>query len=240
VSEIGSPAEDAIGETFEQFRKSFSYGSRNNLNFKFMKSMTDHDAAVFVADVLQQLGEAYDTGDATPMIETAIATQIAAYAPKPDSPPPMYVFDSGPFTEATTPLDEARVGMLTTSGHFLEHDDPAPEGLIGMSQTEAMARIGESLKESPILSEIPSDSHADMLTVRHGGYDIGSAEIDANVAFPIDRLNEMNEADAIGSLASKHFSFPGATSQGRLKRELDDWVGRISEEKIDYMLLVPV
>jgi hypothetical protein len=45
---------------------------------------------------------------------------------------------------------------------------------------------------------------------------------------------------AIGAVASTHFSFPGATSQGRLKRELDGWVERISRENIDYMLLVPV
>jgi hypothetical protein len=49
------------------------------------------------------------------------------------------------------------------------------------------------------------------------------------------------EADGtIGSLASTHFSFPGATSQGRLKRELDGWLERIAGENIDYMLLVPV
>lgn len=228
------------GETFEEFRLSFSYGSRNNLNFKFMKSMSDADAAAFLATLLRQLSDAYDTGDIRPMIETAITTQIAAYAPDPDGPPPMFVYDSGPFAPTTLPLNVARLGLLTSSGHYLEHEDPAPEGLQGMTQVEAMARIGESLKETPTLSEIPSDAEGSSLEVRHGGYDIGSAQIDRNVTFPIDRLNEMNQAGAFGSLATTYFSFPGATSQGRLKRELDGWIERISGENIDYMLLVPV
>lgn len=233
-------ASQEIAETFEQFRLSFSYGSRNNLNFKFMKTMSDDDAAAFLATLLRQLSDSYDTGDIAPMIETAIATQIAAYAPKPDGPPPMFQYDSGPLAPATLPLNEARLGLLTTSGHYLEHEDPAPDGLQGMTQDEAMARISDSLKETPTLSSIPSHADADSVAVRHGGYDIGSTEIDRNVTFPIDRLTEMDQAGTFGSLAATYFSFPGATSQGRLKRELDGWVERISAEDIDYMLLVPV
>ena len=226
----------ASGETFEEFRRSFSYGSRTDLNFKFLKSLSDADAAEFFATVLQQLGDAYDTGDVTPLIETAIAAQIAAYAPKPADLPPMFEFDGGPFTAPITPVTEARIGLLTTSGHFLEDEDPEPGG---MTQAEAVDRISESLKSTPILSEIPRASHSDSIAVRHGGYDIRSAEIDPNVSFPIDRLGELEQDGTIGALASTYFSFPGATSQGRLKRELGGWIERIREESVDYMLLVP-
>lgn len=236
----GDKPSEQSAETFEQFRRSFSYGSRNNLNFKFMKSMSDGDAADLFATLLRQLSDAYDTGDIAPLIETAIAAQIAAYGPKPGDPPPTYEFDSGPFTPASAPVSEARIGLLTTSGHYPEDEDPAPEGLKGMTQQDAIDRISESLKETPTLSEIPSASDTESVAVRHGGYDIGSAEIDRNVAFPIDRLDELHRAGAIGSLASSYYSFPGATSQGRLKRELDGWVERISEGRVDYMLLVPV
>ena len=234
-----APETDA-GETFEEFRRSFSYGSRSNLNFKFMKSMSDDVASAFLTDILRQLSDAYDTGDVTPMVETAISAQISGYAPEPDGPPPMYRFDSGPFSPASLPIGEARMGLLTTSGHYPEGDDPAPEGLKGMSQSEAEARISASLKETPILSEIAFDAAVESVAVRHGGVDIASAEIDRNVAFPMDRLNEMNQAGVFGSLASTFFSFPGATSQGRLKRELDGWIERIADQNVDYMLLVPV
>ena len=76
------------GETLEQFRRSFSYGSRSNLNFKFMKSMSDDEAAAFIEDTLRNLSDAYNTGDVAPMIETAISAQIAGYAPDPNGPPP--------------------------------------------------------------------------------------------------------------------------------------------------------
>jgi D-proline reductase (dithiol) PrdB len=109
-----------------------------------------------------------------------------------------------------------------------------------MTQADAVDRISESLRETPILSEIPRTSDADSITVRHGGYDITSAEIDPNVSFPIDRLSELEQDGAIGELTSTYFSFPGATSQGRLKRELGGWIDRIKEENLDYMLLVPV
>lgn len=226
-----------VGETFDEFRRSFSYGSRGNLNFKFMKSMSDADAAAFLATVLQQLGDAYDTGDVSPMIATAIEAQIAAYAPKPADMPPMFEFDSGPFAPATTSVSEATIGLLTTSGHFLEDDDPEPDG---MTQAEAVDRISESLRGTPTLSEIPRMSHVDSIAVRHGGYDITSAEVDPNVSFPIDRLNDLERDGTIGALASTYFSFPGATAQGRLKRELGRWIDRIKEENVDYMLLVPV
>lgn len=226
-----------VRETFDEFRRSFSYGSRGNLNFKFMKSMSEADAAAFLATVLQQLGDAYDTGDVSPMIETAIEAQIAGYAPKPADMPPMFEFDSGPLALAKTPVGEATIGLLTTSGHFLENEDPDPDG---MTQTEAVDRISESLRETPILSEIPRTSRVDSITVRHGGYDITSAEIDPNVSFPIDRLNDLEHDGTIGALASTYFSFPGATSQGRLKRELGGWIDRINEENVDYILLVPV
>jgi D-proline reductase (dithiol) PrdB len=237
VSDDAEESVTGVGETFDEFRRSFSYGSRNNLNFKFMKSMSDADAADFLATVLLQLGDAYDTGDVTSMIDTAIEAQIAGYAPKQADMPPMFEFDNGPFTPASTPISEATIGLLTTSGHFLEDDDPEPEG---MTQADAVDRISESLRETPILSEIPRTSDADSITVRHGGYDITSAEIDPNVSFPIDRLSELEQDGAIGELTSTYFSFPGATSQGRLKRELGGWIDRIKEENLDYMLLVPV
>ncbi len=237
MSDDADASVTGVGETFDEFRRSFSYGSRGNLNFKFMKSMSEADAAAFLATVLQQLGDAYDTGDVSPMIETAIEAQIAGYAPKPADMPPMFEFDSGPFAPAKTQVSEATIGLLTTSGHFLEDDDPEPEG---MTQAEAVDRISESLRGTPTLSEIPRTSDVESITVRHGGYDITSAAIDPNVSFPIDRMNELERDGTIGALASTYFSFPGATSQGRLKRELDAWIDRIKAENLDYMLLVPV
>ncbi|MDK1019661.1 MAG: glycine/sarcosine/betaine reductase selenoprotein B family protein [Actinomycetota bacterium] len=227
-------------ESFEAFRKSFSYGDRNDLNFKFFKGLSDDDAASFLQTMLDQLGDAFDTGDVQPLIEAAIQAQVAGYTPGPDAPPPTFAYDHGPFTPARIPVADARVGLLATSGHFVAGDDPEPFGETAMTQAEAIERIGEFISESPVLSEIPSTTPTSELRVRHGGYDIRSAEMDPNVTFPIDRLREAHDDGRVGSLPDTFFSFPGATSQGRLRKVLPGWVARAHEESIDVMLLVPV
>lgn len=227
-------------ESLESFRKSFSYGTRNDLNFKFFKAMSDDDVAAFLQTVLHHLGDAYDTGNIQPLIDAAYEAQVAGYVPSPGSPPPRPAEPDGAFTPLNTSVTNAKVGMLTTSGHFVAGDDPMPLGVSGMTQEEAVARISEFLKDKPTLSEIPSGTSSSDLVVRHGGYDIRSARRDPNVSFPIDRLREFNDAGRIGDRAETFYSFPGATSQGRLRSELPTWVERIREEDIDVMLLVPV
>lgn len=226
--------------SFEEFRKSFSYGTRNDLNFKFFKSQSDDEVMDFAQQLLHELGDAYDTGDVLPLIHDAIEAQIAGYAPDPLAAPPRHAFDDGPFAPVDTSVSNARVGLLTTSGHFVAGDDPMPFGESGLTQSDAMDRISDFLKDTPVLSEIPSDTPASDLRVRHGGYDIRSALKDPNVTFPIDRLREAVDDGRVNGLASTFFSFPGATSQGRLRREIPGWIDRINHEDIDVMLLVPV
>jgi len=227
-------------ESFESFRRSFSYGKRNDLNFKFFKSMSDDDVASVVQALLNGLGDAYDTGDVMPLIEVAYEAQVAGYSPVPGAPPPKFVYDDGPFTPLEIPLAEARLGLLTTSGHFVAGDDPEPFGEAAMTQEDAVARISEFLRDSPVLSDIPSDTPTSGLRVRHGGYDIRSASKDPNVTFPIDRLREARDEGRVKSLPDTFFSFPGATSHGRLREVLPGWVERLHGQDIDVMLLVPV
>jgi hypothetical protein len=227
-------------ESLETFRTSFSYGTRNDLNFKFFKGLSDDEVASFLQTLLDELGSAYDTGDIQPLIDAAYAAQVAGYSPTPDAPPPMHEYSNGPFAPFDIPLTEARIGLLTTSGHFLRDDDPQPFGETAMSQEEAVARISEFIRSAPELSEIPSSAPVSELRVRHGGYDIRSAERDSNVTFPMERLREAHAEGRVGELADTYFSFPGATAQGRLRKVLPEWVERLHDQDIDLMLLVPV
>jgi D-proline reductase (dithiol) PrdB len=122
----------------------------------------------------------------------------------------------------------------------LRDDDPQPFGETAMSQEEAVARISEFIRSAPELSEIPSSTPVSELQVRHGGYDIRSAERDSNVTFPMERLREAHAEGRVGELADTYFSFPGATAQGRLRKVLPEWVERLHDQDIDLMLLVPV
>lgn len=226
-------------ESFEAFRKSFFYGVRSDLNFKFFKDLSDDQIASFLQTLLGRLGDAYDTGDVLPLIQAAYEAQVEGYAPDPDTPP-KFLYSNGPFAPYETSVAEARMGLLTTSGHFVTGDDPEPFGEKAMTQAEAVARIGEFLSAGPVLSEIPSDTPTSKLSVRHGGYDITSTARDPNVAFPLDRLREARDDGRVGSLAETFFSFPGATAHGRLRQALPRWVEKIHDEDIDVMLLVPV
>ncbi len=228
------------GESFEDFRRSFSYGSRNDLDFKFLKSLPDDEAAEFLRLLLERLSEAYDTGDVQPLIDAAIDAQIAGYAPRAGAPSSPHTYDDGPFAPTSRPVAGSTIGLLASSGHFVEGDDPRPFGVDDMSQAEAVARIDDFLKDAPILSEIPVDVDAARLRVRHGGYDITSALRDRNVALPVDRLREAADEGRIGRLAPTAYSFPGATAQGRLRSELPAWIDRIDDGHVDAMLLVPL
>jgi hypothetical protein len=229
-----------MSETFEEFRKSFSYGSRSDLNFKFLKALSDEDAAEFLRQVLEELGDSYDHGDLDPLVQLAIDWQIRGYTPQ-EGVARRWVYEDGPFAEPARPLSESRVALLTSSGHFVAGDDPSPFGVEEMSQQEAEDRISEFLRAAPMLSRIPVDTVHDELQVRHGGYDITSAAADPGVAFPVTVLRELAAEGVIGDLHPDAFSFPGATAQKRMIKESGpQWAQLLADEGVEAVVLVPV
>jgi glycine/betaine/sarcosine/D-proline reductase family selenoprotein B len=133
------------------------------------------------------------------------------------------------------------VALLTSSGHFDRDHDPEPLGVAGMTQQEAEARISEFLREKPDLSRIPVTADADELAVRHGGYDVTSAALDHNVAFPIDVLRDFEREGVIGELHREAFSFVGAAAQRRLINESGpEWAAMLRDAEVDVVLLVPL
>ena len=222
-------------ETFEQFRKSFSYGSRNDLSFKFLANLTDAEAARFIQGLLQKLGDAYDDGDLGRIWEHAVEGQVQGYSSKVE-----WTYPEGPFQPLKRPLSQSRLVLLTSSGHFVEGDDPQPLGVKNMTQEEAVQRVKEFLKEEPKLSSIPIDTPRERLRVRHGGYDIRGALRDPNVVFPLDRLREMEKEGRIGELAPQAYSFVGACAQLRLlKGAGPQWVAMLKQQSMDAAILVP-
>jgi len=224
-------------ESFAEFKESFSYGSRSDLSFKFFKGMNDADVAAFLAQILDLVGEAYDTGDVAPIIEAAIDAQAAAYAPTGKSP---WTYEDGPFTIPAGDLSTQTVGLLTSSGHYPIAADPEPLGVAGMTQGAAEGQVNDFLKATPVLSEIPGDLPDDEIAVRHPGYDVRSVQRDPNVAFPREHLRALVADGTIGGVAESSFSFVGATSQRRLLQEIPEWADRMKAAGADVVLLVPV
>jgi len=232
----GTTPEPAF-ETLEEFKNSFSYGSRSDLSFKFLKMLAPEEAAEFFRRLLWEVGHSLDHGEIEPIHRLIFDWQVRGYEGTGRS----HTYDNAPFAAPTKSVAESRVGVLTSSGHFPAWDDPRPFGVEAMTQAEAEARISEFLRDTPTLSKIPTDIDPSELRVRHGGYDVRSVATDAEVAFPLGTMLSLEAEGVIGALSSPMYSFTGATSQGRLRKHaLPDWIDQLKDDGIDVLLLVPV
>jgi D-proline reductase (dithiol) PrdB len=212
------------------------------LNFKFLKDLSDEEFGDFLEQLLTTVSSAIDDGDAADVIDTAFRWQVQGYSGHLGDPSDFpHRHDDVPLTKLSKPLSECRVALITSSGHFLEGDDPQPFGEPSMNQHQAEARIQEFLREAPSLSSIPFDTPPDRIRVRHGGYPVQAAAADHQVALPIGHLKTLCDEGFIGELVPEAYSFVGATSQLPLQRDIaPQWAERLKEAGTDAALLVPV
>ncbi|MFW6070402.1 MAG: glycine/sarcosine/betaine reductase selenoprotein B family protein [bacterium] len=224
-------------ESFADFKNSFSYGPRCDLNFKFLKALSPDDAARFFQELLWKMGHSLDDGDVDRLIAHVQEWQTLAY----DSTVPRYTYDDGPFTPLSQPVSHSRLALLSSSGHFVEGHDPQPFGVENMTQEEAIRRMVSFLRHTPQLSEIPLSTPPHQLRVRHGGYDVRGSQADPNVTLPLDRLQSLVQEGVIGDLVDPAYSFVGAAAQTPLLRDKGpQWVRRIQEQGAGGVILVPV
>lgn len=229
-----------VTPTLAEFKDSFFYGSRSNLNVKFLARLSAEQAGDVIADMFAAISGLLDHGDPGPVIDEFIGWQQAAYQPR-DDETTRFAYDDGPLTPVTTPLAESRVALVTSSGHFVEGDDPEPFGVVDMTQDEAEARISEFLRAEPILSAVPVDTPADQLRVRHGGYPVEAVRADFQVALPTGHLATLAARGVIGAVAPRAYSFVGATSQLRLRDQVGPrWAEMLHDDDVDLALFVPV
>ena len=59
-------------ETFEEFLNSFFYGSRTDLNFKFIKELGPDAAGPFFQELFVSIASAIDSGGWQPVEETVL------------------------------------------------------------------------------------------------------------------------------------------------------------------------
>ncbi|MBT8357724.1 MAG: hypothetical protein HKO79_14760, partial [Desulfobacterales bacterium] len=139
--------------TFEDFKNSFFYGDRSDLNFKFLAHISDEQAIRFFKELLQELGSTINDGDVERLMVLLVEWQARGYAHQKN-----YDYSEGPFTRLDRRIDQAKLGLLTSSGHFVQGDDPEPLGMNAMTQQQAEDRIKDFLKTEPQISVIPSDT----------------------------------------------------------------------------------
>jgi hypothetical protein len=219
--------------SFEDFKRSFYYGAHADMQFKYLAKLSDADAADTIAGVLELVGEAFDTGDLTPLWEAAFRAQAAAYTP---AEPPVPEVDDAPFTPVEGPLAERRLVLISAGGVFVADDDPM--GPDAPTQEEALSLITQFLRGTPTLSTIPRDTPADRLTARHPGYDARTAQRDIDTVFPLSHLRDVAGEGRV-QLAEEHYGFTGATSQTRLRKEVAPrWAEHMAAREVDVAFLV--
>ncbi len=206
------------------------------MNFKFLANISDGDAATFLQELLWKIGDSFDDKDLSPVIDLIVSWQTKSYGGEKRN----FEYTDTPFTKPVKKLSESKLALITSTGHFVEGDDPEPFGVKDMTQEEAVKRIFEFIKEVPELSKIPFNTPKEKLRVRHGGYDIRGVQSDPEVALPLKAISDMANDGMIGEISSA-YSFVGACSQLRfIKETAPKWAESFKNDKTDVALLVPV
>jgi len=138
---------------------------------------------------------------------------------------PCMEFDDTPWTPWTKKLSESKVAMVSTAGLHLRGDQP----FVGGDQTYRV---------------IPSSAKANDIIMSHTsiGWDHTGFYRDLNLAFPMDRLKELDQQSVIGSLAKDYYSFMGAQQEPVkiLEETGPDVARRMKAEGVDAVFMVPV
>ena len=71
-------------------------------------------------------------------------------------------------------------------------------------------------------------------------YDRTGFQQDINVAFPLDRLQELADEGVIGSVAEFHYSFMGASHPDTMAPKANELAGLLQKDNVDAVLLAPV
>ncbi len=121
-------------------------------------------------------------------------------------------------------LAKRRVAIVTTAGIHMRGDQPFGGG--GMDY-----RV------------IPGDVADTDLVMSHTSvnFDRSGFQQDWNVAFPLDRLKELESEGAIGTIAAFHYSFMGAVwPVTRFEPKARELAALLKKDGVDAVLLSPV
>ncbi len=121
---------------------------------------------------------------------------------------------------------------------------PVKRRRIALVSTAGLVRRGEK----PFLAGegdfrcIPADTPARDLLMTHVSvnFDRTGFQRDLNTVLPVDRLNELAERGAIGSVAARHYAFMGAAEPKAMEVNARALARLLLGDKVDGVVLVPV
>ncbi len=122
------------------------------------------------------------------------------------------------------PLAESTVAIVSTAGLHLRSDAPFTVGALDYRVIPADADWGDI-----VLSHISTN------------FDRSAFQTDPNISFPLERLHEMAEADEIGGVSPRHYSFMGAMPIPAFFEDTGTEVGNmLAADGVDVAILIPV
>jgi len=137
--------------------------------------------------------------------------------------------DPVPWTPLEKPLRQCNVALVCSAGFVAPEQKPFDDSIRGGDTS---------------FRDIPSDVDVPTLVESHRSkiFNHTGMREDPNLAFPIDRLRELQGSGRIGQMNHRHLSFMGSiTAPGRLrKRTAPEAVQRLLDDKVDIVILVPV
>jgi D-proline reductase (dithiol) PrdB len=131
-------------------------------------------------------------------------------------------FERKPFVPGP-PLRQRRIAVVTSAGLVRRGERPFVSGDVDY-------RI------------LPGDTPSDQILMTHVSvnFDRTGFQRDINVVYPLDRLREMATEGVIGSVASTHYSFMGATDPRGMEANARAVAGLLKSDRVDGALLTPV
>lgn len=137
--------------------------------------------------------------------------------------------DPVPWTPLAKPLARCRLALVSSAGLVLPDQEPFDPAVRG---------------GDPTFREIPADADPRSLvdSQRSRSYDHDGIHRDANLAFPLERVRELEQRGRIGSVNRRHLSCMGSiTATARFVRETAPEAARLLvEDGVDVAILVPV
>lgn len=131
------------------------------------------------------------------------------------------VFDDRPWTEPP-PKSERRVAMVSTAAIHAPEDRP-----FGFGAYDFRA--------------LPRSQRQFLCSHNSVNWDRTGMMRDMNVAYPIDRLEEICEEGGVGSVADQHYAFNGGTDDvARYETHAKRAAAAMKAEGVNTVVLVPV
>ncbi len=145
---------------------------------------------------------------------------------------PVQRVDPIPWTPFKKRLAEARFGLVTTAGIYVQGMEP-PFDQEGERRNPMWG--------DPSYRRIPSDVRQEQIGASHMHINNRDILLDINVVLPVHRLHELESEGAIGSLAPTSYSFMGYQMDNREWREryAPEVGGLMKDEAVDAVLLTP-